>query len=124
MLEQIIEAMQGAYIQRLVVFSCVNEAAEPVEIEKASFWQRFIASFRASEETEAEPDDPLTATDLLRHSGLEWTIIGHPPATDSLADDIFATKPDAERFSLELAKCMVSQVTDARYLRGTYMFTA
>lgn len=112
-INNLVSCLEENGIQRLVLFSCIREAS-PAKTPKPKSIFRNLWLILIGRHSEL-----ASIADILKRSSVDWTILKHPSPINVSHDDIAETKTNPDQFRENLAKQMVSQVTDATQLRTT-----
>lgn len=117
LLEDLIANLHTTKVKRLVVFSYI-ENFTPQETPTRSTWYGKFRNIFA-------PTAPRNrgVIDLLQSTKLDWTVIGHPIDRTKSENENLVGNPSTDVFFGELAKYMISQVSDARHLRKVLVFS-
>ncbi len=103
--------MEERSIRRLVVFSYIHEELN----EKKDNSSKILNTIKSI----LSGTKNVSLNQILSCTGIDWTIVGHRPATETLDEDIANTVSDSEEFRKRFAKHMISQITDVKYLKDT-----
>lgn len=101
-LETMIDVLYAHRVKRLVIYTDETAPIDPYPL-KRTLWQRLTGRTGA-----------LTAIDILRNTGLDWTVVRHPHqalAQASPANDV--------RITSGLAQSVIHEITEARNLGKT-----
>jgi putative NADH-flavin reductase len=113
----LISCMETNLVRRLVIFSYIKTETQQKVPENKGLLHTLLSTF-------VNPNDsPRNIADLLKETDIDWTIVGHPPIATSLVSDIEQPIFDIESHSKNLAKQIVSQITDVGYLKDTLVLS-
>lgn len=110
----LVSVMEGKSIRRLVIYSCTQEQNAGASMETS----RLVALFKFK-----KSPSHSDIKEILKKSNIDWTIVGHPPLTRTLSSDIAKSQDYPESFGADLAKRLVSQITDSSSIRETLLLS-